>query len=237
MREIQDLTLQRDRGLAAMDAELRRRADAFDGRLVELGRQGHSAVGIRVTLVPVGSSLFVPRVYGNADVSPVEEEFRARFGAWEGELHSPARTNRVRPIIRGARHVARETTHELLIDVMCDGTIDFTYLNTQPPPQDNVFSEWLFGITLNGLLSAIRLRSAAGAPATEYAVEVELRSVNKALAFRPFYSTSTADPSAGANHVRFPRLSLGSTDEWKRVLNILLRDAYNAAGRDPAGGW
>jgi hypothetical protein len=81
MREIQDLTLHRERSSSVIDAAFK----AHHGRFLDqldaffAGKEhGSCAVGMRTTLIPVGAPLYVDRVYDNASAAPLERILRAR---------------------------------------------------------------------------------------------------------------------------------------------------------------
>ncbi len=68
MREIQDLTLQVERGLAALDAKFRERQRAFPLELEEYLEDG-MGYGLRATAIPT-TPLYIERTFGNEEVPP-----------------------------------------------------------------------------------------------------------------------------------------------------------------------
>jgi hypothetical protein len=69
MREIQDLTLQVERGLAGIERQFQEQRERFARRFaVYRGRNMH-AIGLRATLVPV-TPIYLDRVHGNDAATP-----------------------------------------------------------------------------------------------------------------------------------------------------------------------
>jgi hypothetical protein len=69
MREIQDLTLQVERGLAAKERRIQERREQFARRFTAYQGANTHAFALRATLVPL-TSIYVERVHGNHAVSP-----------------------------------------------------------------------------------------------------------------------------------------------------------------------
>ena len=113
-------------------------------------------------------------------------------------------------------------------------------------------AEWLITIFANLLVWIDRLRNHAGAPVAEYALELETRiygnplpsrltvregieifRIQRGYQYRGEMRTSfDNDPALGTSmdSTRFPRYSLGSSDEIIRILNAFELDLWNNVG-------
>jgi hypothetical protein len=171
MREIQDLTLQVDRGLAAIGRRFSERQELFASTWEERTCEAPHAFGMRATLVPL-TPLCIERVHDNDVVRPPTQALQAgeaggtpveiKLGSgWEG---------RWRPVLRGTVCAPRSDDQDRLRAVFCDGLIEYQFVQRYA----DVPSSHVLGVAGNSLLAAERFRRAAGAPDAEYGLELEL---------------------------------------------------------------
>ena len=242
MREIQDLTLQRDRGLARVDAAFAERANnfrkKFDGYLSFIRSEGHTvASGIRITLIPVGADLYLERIIGIPELRPELRIFDAKIDDHSYPLHLPRISGDLRPIIRGARYEYRSKEMILTREAYCNGTVEYSLIEPIKIREERfVHPEWVLGLALNAIITAHRFRSVAGARGCEYGFEGEVLWTEGSLHLTSL--GGTAIRSVGKlepNPVSFPRMSLGEASEISRLIGLLERDLFNAAGIDTEG--
>lgn len=106
-----------------------------------------------------------------------------------------------------------------------------------------LYPSWIITMFSNLVVWADRVRSAASAPAAEYAVDVEVYVQSGSLSVAgygqdPFFKRYlTADP--GPDSIRFPgellsgpRYSLGEQSEITELIAQFERDFWNSAGED-----
>lgn len=89
MREIQDLTLQRERGMAALDARFLARRErwvqALHARTTPSGR----CIGVRLTMLPTATDLWIDPVYRNPAVTPIRKSHVVKVGTATIAVESP----------------------------------------------------------------------------------------------------------------------------------------------------
>ena len=114
MREIQDLTLQRERGMAALDARFLARRErwvqALHARTTPSGR----CIGVRLTMLPTATDLWIDPVYRNPAVTPIRKSHVVKVGTATIAVESPGWGWSDRPILRGARHWSGDEVNFLL---------------------------------------------------------------------------------------------------------------------------
>lgn len=239
MREIQDLTLQRDRGLARVDDAFAERAIIFrkklDDYLSYIRSEGHTvASGIRITLIPIGADLYLDRVIGIPELRPDLRIFDAKIGEHSYPLHLPPCSGVLRPIIRGMRYEYSGKEMILTREVYCNGIVEYSLIEPIKTREERfVHPEWVLGLALNAIITAHRFRSIAGAGGCEYGFEGEVLwnegSLHlTSLGGKAYRTMGKLEP----NPVSFPRMSLGDTREIPRLIGLLERDLFNAAGVD-----
>ncbi len=241
MREIQDLTLQRDRAANRADAAFSTRRQEFAAFMTAFidKKKETDALGIRATLLPVGARLFIRKVYGNAEVQPVFEIYKVHLRKGSTSLlHLPLGGGAGRPILRGIKCDGDYGHYGINREVLCDGLIEYSLISLPTEHETaDLYPEWAFGLTLNAILTAHRFRSAAGAPGAEYGLEVEFLRKGSDLRMTGFGGGSPVgrrwiiDP----NPLLLPRLSLGDASEIPMLMSQIAEDLFNAAGIDLDG--
>jgi Schlafen, AlbA_2 len=240
MREIQDLTLQVERGLAAIERQFQERREQFARRFAAFRGMNTNAFGLRATLVPL-TPIYVDRVHQNAATSPpahklwatsqdgrsFDLDFRDRGAAW-------------RPLIRGSLNFDSSRGLTNSREVHCDGLIEYIVMHQgeteKSGPREPEFHlpiHLVMGLFGNALCAAERFRRAAGAPDVEYGLEFEPASPVD-LPVGPyggiFYMGTFGPLPAGTT---FPRYSVGTPDEFQSLSQAFQRDFWNGAGCDP----
>ena len=269
MREIQDLVLNLARGTEKLDTLLNERSGRFEEEFRGFNNWNQDAIGIRATAAPLGDEIwFDPghkalrddlawhsvRAYSGDDFCELEG----------GDSRIPASTNDWRPILRGARMGGspyRPTDpkpgyyKKVYREIHCNGLVELgltsfrsTNLSFDPDQDEGGIlpAEWLITIFANLLVWIDRLRNHAGAPVSEYALELETRIYGEPLP-RLAVLKKIADVRIQQGHqydefvnrcafgismdsARFPRYSLGSSDEIIRTLNLFELDLWNNVG-------
>ena len=238
MREIQDLTLYRDRSLESINAIFDERRRKFEEQLISFGSgtNNKNAFGLRATLIPVGSSLYIERVFNIPSLIPVQEAFDGKIGESPIKLTMPPFTLRSRPILRGVKYENPGDWSKVNIEVLCNCLVEYQLLFPSDPNQARLHPEWFLFMAMNSILTAQRLRNAAGAPSCEYGVESEIRWISGGLSLAHFGGKGRYGDVIGnvePNPVLFPRLSFGEAGEIHELMKILRRDLSNAAGNEP----
>ena len=235
MREIQDLTLQVERGLAAIEAKFEAQRRQFAEQVQAFVGNRKPAFGVRATLIPL-VPLYIERVHNNDAVRPPLLTLSCRIdGEDPYDLFVPIYSAHWRPILRGTRTIDDGDNLSLRREAFCDGLIEYVLLvrqkNAQPPC---IYPQWILGLVANAQCAAELFRRAADAPEVEYGLEFEIQVIGENLPVGKYGRDPLGDwlgpfPTGQA---LFPRYSVGSPDEFARTTALLERDFWNAAGHD-----
>ena len=246
MREIQDLTINLERGLGAIDARFRERRRRFMEQL-DSPLESHDRFGFHVVAHPT-APLHVARIYENDKVIPPRYVFNFHDKVTRAPLSRHERWISWRPVLRGAKAETGDifaTVFESCL-ITSDGTIEYRVLMRRKngtdsvDPTDNyqMYGWYFMSFVCAALVSAERFRQAAGGPSVEYALDVciAVRGSRVKLesagfnSYRPYI-----DKGAGLEpgDYPFPRYSVGGRSEFSRLSKVIARDLLNAAGLDP----
>ena len=242
MREIQDMTLNVSRGLERLDKRLMERSEHFQQEFKRL-KTPNDAYGIRMTAASVDNEIWFDRVFHQRTIKveldrqwhtivrPSNENRRDFVFDYPGEL--PPRY--WRPILRGARaeldndYALTGLPYYAYKELHCDGLLEFGFVtsNTQCFPPN-----WPIVIFLNLAIWAEYVRNQADAPTAEYALEVEICVRGGNIAVRNPSATRPPSEILQSGTTRFPRYSLGDSDEILELLRFFYRDFWNNLGQD-----
>lgn len=233
MREIQDLTLQVERGLAAIEARFDEISSAFINQIPSYFKE--AGFRVQATLIPM-SPIRMERVYKNEDVLPRQIVLKGPIGGkGEYEFFVPQYGYDWRPIMRGTEIPLEERKFVETRRVMENGEIQYRlfvkYEDGDMPYR--FYPSWLIGLLGNALLSAERFRLAAGAPEIEYGLSLGIYARGKQV---PIGKYGGRDPgSIGELPVGltvFPRYSVGPVEEFQKLIQIIEQDFWHAVGKD-----
>jgi hypothetical protein len=239
MREIQDLTLQIERGMAVVMSRFEERQEEFSIIWKNFIESAPIAFGIRATLVPL-VPLNVERVHNNDSVRP------PAIALWTVEnereplkFPTPITGGTWRPLIRGTTWVEAYGMYDYRRTVFSDGRIEYLMLNRQEGSERLFVSpSEVVWIAASSLLAAERFRSAAGAPDVEYGLEIEIRVRGDQVPVSGYGTGRPMRPFGTFEGQRtiFPRYSVGPREEFAKVWSLFVEDFWNAAGADMAQG-
>jgi len=234
MYEIQDLTLRLDRRTEEIERsfdESKTEFHAWADRRRPVTRKG---VAFRVVAVPTGAPLYIARTFRNPQVILPIRNFNAVLDGQDSArvvLSASFDAGSERPIVRGSRREYENDEKGHACTVRCDGRIELRWKEFWSEPRENrIYLGWILGDVTNVMLMAEAFASAAGAPGSEYALEVEAISFSSS-GFGPFplYGWNTMHPFVGEVETPFiQRLTLADKDQ---VLGTLLTDFLDAAGQ------
>lgn len=243
MREIQDLTLHVERGLAALESVFQDHRAHFDTRIQQflegpastiqklLGKPA-PAFGVRCILVPI-NEINVIHLYQKRDLLRPISDMRGKIGDTYYQLFLPSSSNgNWRPVIRGA-HWSNADKYFLIERLFLEnGAIEYTHIWAD---QDLIlFLQWFIGLVANCLCCTEDMRQAVQAQDVEYGLEIELRVLNSTLPVGR-YGQHGLGPHLGpisvGKHI-FPRYSVGSREEFTSLMALVERDFLNLAGVD-----
>ena len=239
MREIQDVTLNVSRGLERLEKRLKERSERFQGEFQRL-ETPKDAFGIRLTATPVGEEIQIDRVYHQGSIidefsiewrtvsrllsfnrRPLWPPFNSPPSAWQ-------------PILRGTRAEFfpehRDLSANGYRELYRDGLVELGLVrcSAELRSKPRFSPDWLVVMFANLAVWADHVRKQADAPATEYALEVEICVVGDAvLAHEEIFTTNLTLPN-----VIFPRYPLNAPDEILQLLTSFELDCWNSFHKD-----
>jgi hypothetical protein len=236
MYEIQDLTLRLNRRIDEINARFIERQEGFLRWLHEGKPITHHFVGFRATAVPIGSPVYVDRVFHNPEVFRPIEDISAYLDGDPKQkitLSAPWRGGGERPIVRGSRRECFDSNKGEYFSVYCNGVIEYGDKRYWSASSENrIYLGWVLGAAANVILAAESFNAAAKAPGSSYAIEVELAS-GYSDGFNPVRIFGLAGYEIGTVDTRLvlERLSIGDTN---RVLSVVHQDICDGCGlREP----
>lgn len=233
MREIQDLTLQRSQFMVGLNEQFKEKHESFQKLLMGDVMSPIDWNGLRITLIPISSDVWLDHVYKNQRIRPVELAISANYGNSLVYLNSAYnfRTHKERPILRGTRHENYSERWKTILEIFCDGIVEFKFLTIcqdESEVDDRIYPIWILSFAINAMLTANRFRQEAGIPDLDYGMEVEISRRGGQLKLgqltgRKYFEIET-------NPLIFPRLNIGSSSEFSSIMKILFRDIWDSAG-------
>jgi hypothetical protein len=239
MRQIQDLTLNVSRGLEAVERKLQVAATRFRDWVDQtpLPADNHR-VALRFTAVPL-SEIYVEHVHNVEALRPALRRARLRLQPNHRDfgLTPPCDVSLWRPTLRASEASRSTGDWHARVTVSCDGMINYEWLRHAPLQEQNgrqhvLYPGWYFALLVNVVEAADRFRSAAGAAAVEYALEIELNATTNLPVLR--FPGDRFDPAGnfpGAT-THFPRYVIGPSDSLQQIYTQAYRDFWNSIGID-----
>jgi len=215
MYEIQDFTLNANRGLARIDERFAELREDFGEKLNDVfAGEPHAAV--RVSTVPSFQQREVLDLLHRSELHPRTTEFstdNASDCLWEVLDQTPA------PIVRGAEFSYSVPKHFFQAETLfCDGAVTgIDAVDDSVLPQDRIFA-----LLATVATSTDRIRRAAGAPDSPFVVEVEV-VVHGNPAQITRWGTRQRWRDAERGQV-FPRYQVASPDDFPALTDRFRRD-------------
>ena len=238
MREIHDLTLNLSRGLERLERRLETRSKRFVDEFERITSPDR-AHGIRVTAAPLGEEVRFERVY---DVSELYEPWHRVLLVNKKQarvLQFPTLGNVWQPMLRAARNdsllsrqtpeinIYRETHSDGLVEI---GIVDCHTVGHGIQNQLRLFPERLIVVFANAIVWANGVRNYASVPSSEFAIEVELYVRGENISVRVDDLNHIQAGRLRDGGIKYPRYSLGETDEIPRLISLFERDFWDSIG-------
>ena len=261
MREIQDATLNTAHGLERLEKVFAKRDSLFQEEFNSLVNPV-DAFGVRLSAIPVRDNVWIDRVFHQRRIIPsLDKPWTDVFEHQEGSeprkllptgMHNPSFP--WRPVLRGVRGEEIEKRFRFLSkternsdlpqsilynEIYCDGIIELGLVvhNSYPNSSDENFKLFIapdlpLSMFANLITQLHHVRTLAGSPMAEYAVEViaSVKGARRTIG-RPDYSFEPVG-TIPSGTLEFPRYSLTDVYDFPDMLNLFFRDLYNALGRD-----
>ena len=140
MREIQDLTLQRERGLGQVEARFEARHSGFMDELLKLSSQKEILypIGVRATLVPLTAGLWADQVYRRPDIQPVYQEFVVTWAGSEHKLLTLRSHLNARPVLGGVRFSTDFSGLYVRVEIFRDGVVDWRFFDSGSSSKEEI---------------------------------------------------------------------------------------------------
>lgn len=253
MRDIQDMTLNMSKGLQRLELALRKRSQRFPDEFDRLS-VSEDAFGIRLTAMPVGDDIRVPKVFQNGDISrelsrPPVTVSRCDEAGDQRQLEGLQQVfgfNPLawRPLLRGARaeDPQRSTGSPLhsfcYMELHASGLIEVGILSVRmfgpalgfeakpiPIPAESPVVDFS-----HLAIWADQLRNASSSPASEYAIDIEIRVTGDdvGVAHSQYYRLGALKKG----DLRFPTYSFGDIEGLPGLAALFEADFWNSLGRD-----
>lgn len=223
MREIQDLTLQVERGLASLEQQFAGSARRFDDNC----RQSPIKLGLRGTAIPMTPlSVDVPN---DTKISPFFKQFKGTFGQREVDVSIPLSPHNFRAILRGVRATdSRSDETSVSVEIKSSGSIELIFLR---PRRENLAlpATWFAGLACNALSILDYIRQSAGAPGTEYGLELAVYAASQ-TPILAYDGDGLGGSTWNVGFVTFPRYSVRDRTQFADIVELVDRDFWNAAG-------
>ena len=241
MREIQDLTLQVERGMAAVDRRFKEQQEKFDAHFKQFRSAGNNAhtFGIRATLLSLMPT-YIDRVHGNYAVRPPQHAlWCVTQGGSTYKLSIPENKGTWRSTIRGSVLRQSGEGYSLLQEVHCDSLLEYRFLLRKQERENRLYLHvnWIMGMFCNAVCAAEKFRRAVGAPNVEYGLEVEILNRGPGELYVSNYSIGPLDNLLGPfphGDDTFPRYSIGPREEFQKLAKMFERDFWDAVGYEPS---
>jgi Putative DNA-binding domain len=233
MREIQDLTLRRERSLAAVDTAFDEMAGELEAA-VGWGLPNFQKYGISISAFPT-SPLFLGRIFRNEQAWPMMGRLVAGFENVPGEIELlvPHRFQGWKPKIGGLWTEGGNNRFNTIIEARDNGLINYRIVVEEAADQQVCHFSWVMGAVGNCFLSVEKLRGLAPNPMVEFAIEVLI--YNDAYPLQVMgYGREHAGPlgEIPIGKHKLPRYTIFSADEMVDIAAEIETDLWAAAGRD-----
>lgn len=223
MREIQDMTLQVERGLAQLDRKFAESSDRFSSIC-----RPSTAFALRVTAVPL-SPLSIP-VPNDTAINPVFQQFEGTRGPQKIRVGVPHSPSTFRPTLRGISARNADDASTVSVEIRDTGFFEIFFLKRQgdgdPQP---LYAGWFLGLACNALSIISYLREAAGSPGAEYGLELAVHAYG-GLSIAAYGGREYGSATWNFGPTTFPRYSVGDQTHFPGLAELIDRDLWNATG-------
>ncbi|MBR0803592.1 ATP-binding protein [Bradyrhizobium japonicum] len=234
MREIQELTLAVAAGAGNLERRLHSLAESFNATVLALRAQmdnsipHHTFCEIRFSAVPL-ADLWLGKIIGKSELAPVMPSIGYEIFGKRTDFNYPwgRETRTGHPIVRGHRRTTTAGGRSMVLfdEIHCDGAVTIAAVHLT----ERLYFGWILS-QISALLCTIDMvRTYAGAPDAEYAVQLEARVSGqrmKLVGEAGFFD----DEYRFRGDQHFPTYSYGTRSERSLIVNEIAQDVVHAAG-------
>lgn len=236
MREIQDLTMIRDRQSIRTEEGLAVRRNLFHETL----RQRRSSApeggqAVRITAMPVSTIDLNAEAVRSECPDLIRGKYAGTYRNQAFELGLPWMGVSQRPILAGTRWYYEASHTQIVWNLHYNGMCEFVLWRAEGGVSEiAMHCEWIAAALIDILLLCDRVRMVGGSPSLEYALELE---VNRRGGNLEFFAVAGRSPMLATLNADGPELLLAPLPfrerrDIPRVASFVLRDVYNACGID-----
>lgn len=239
MREIQDLTINVERGLLALEKRFEDERGRFyqDYKHLFHNEVYVPACTTLVTLIPLSPS-YIDDLHAHEALRPSLRSVVAYVNDVYFDLRVGVGGGYRTPILRGTRYATTASNHQLISEGYNDGVFifksaikgggRFSKLIIEP-------SEHLCMIA-NALCAVARYRKQVELPNLEYGLELSFRTHYEVYSDNWYENGGDAEgkiiPAFGVRTHLFPRYGVQGNDTFNRLISVIARDYWNNLGLD-----
>lgn len=224
MREIQDLTLQVERGLAHLERE-------FAGSVARFNTVCGMPTGLalRATAVPL-APISAP-IPNDKAFNPQFRRFRGTFGSRDVDVVVPHSPTIFTPALRAIRAVNLTPDGSSVTAAIASSGLVEIFFARRIDERLSLYVGWFAGLACNAMSMIDEVRAAAGAPGTEYGLELAVYAPVPIPAATYGGREYDFDLSWNVGSTTFPRYSIGDRSQFVDVMELFDRDFWNAIGK------
>jgi hypothetical protein len=248
MHEIQNLTLNLNRGLQSVERHL----NGFEGAFVKnlaarTTTETPNIVGVRCSIVPVIAAFELTReeVAGVAAESPYDfnvpsttpDLLTGKLGPVIVNAFSlPCRSCELRTILRGVHRLSRDQAKVFSHKLYMDGSQTLEYLHFPPKSMstnNTLEVGWILSFVATLLACAERLSALAANPMAEFAVQVQIRGHHAPPKLVHYPYGSPVIQQIEAPEILYPTYPYSPEHGITALLNAVCTDLLASAGQEP----
>lgn len=220
MREIQDMTLQVERGLTLIERQFSQSAERF-----RIFFPPSTGFALRATAVPL-SPMSLPIPNDNT-FNPSVEQFKGTRGPQRvtAVLASPGV---FRPTLRAIRASNHNDGGDISFEVRDNGQIEI-FCSWRREERLTLHAEWFLGLACNALSTTDYSRQLAGVPGTEYGLELAVYA-GGGFVVESYQGSEYGSATWNLGSITFPRYSVGDRASFPDLVELIDRDFWNATG-------
>jgi hypothetical protein len=234
MREIQELTLSVATGAEKLEKRFLELDNNFATMMPRLqarmrsdpNNQAHFC-DLRFSAIPL-NALWLGRVVGRGELKSLMPTISYDIFQRRETINYPwGREPRAgSPIVRGERRLMVGSSLTLFDEIHCDGSVTIAAIHLS----DRLFFGWILS-QVSALLSTIdNLRSVAGAPDTEYAIQLNIQTNGQRLKLTSDQGFFDDEYRFTSGPQKFPTYSYGTRGERAMLVNEIAQDIVHSLG-------
>jgi hypothetical protein len=221
MREIQDMTLLVERGLALLERQFAESSERFANTC-----RPSTGIALRATAVPL-TPLSLP-IPNDATINPTFQPFQGTRGHQKVQIVVPHAPGSFRPTLRGIAARGSFDHDEVSLEIRDSGLIEIFFKRGLADPQV-LYAAWFVGLACNALAIIDYLRQAAASPGAEYGLELAVYA-GGGFVVGAYGGREYGSANWNLGSITFPRYPVGDRGSFPTLVERIDCDFWNAIG-------